>query len=89
MKITDAYTRELVMEVVNVEKPKPIIYKPATGKMEVRIGRGFSIGELKEVGLSEKEARKLGIYVDRRRKSIHNENIEILRKFLEEVRRRG
>jgi len=72
-----------------MEKPKPIIYKPATDKMEVRIGRGFSIGELKEVGLSEKEARKLGIYVDRRRKSIHNENIEILRKFLEEVRRKG
>ena len=80
---------EILEGVVGMGRPKPIVYKPATGGMEVRVGRGFSIGELKEVGLSEKEARKLGIYVDRRRRSVHRENIEILKKFLEEVRGRG
>ncbi len=70
-----------------MSKPKPIVYKPATGGLKTRIGRGFSIGELKEAGIDLKTARKLGIYVDRRRKSIHKENVETLKKYLEEVRK--
>ncbi|MGP3666809.1 MAG: ribosomal protein L13e [Candidatus Bathyarchaeota archaeon] len=48
---------------------------------KTRIGRGFSIGELKEAGLSIDKARKLGIYVDERRKSKHQENVEALKKL--------
>ena len=51
-------------------------------KRRVRIGRGFSRGELREVNLSVKEALKLGIPVDVRRSTRHNENIETLKSFL-------
>lgn len=47
-----------------------------------RQARGFSLGELKEVGLSIDKARKLGIPVDPRRKSKHEENISRLKEFL-------
>ncbi len=53
-------------------------------KRRIRTGRGFSKGELKEVNLSIKEALKLGIPVDVRRSTRHDENIEILKSFLAE-----
>jgi len=74
-------------EVRPMEKPSPIVYKPGTGGLRTRKGRGFSLGELREAGLDPNTARKLGIYVDRRRKSIHKENVEALKKYLEELRK--
>ncbi|MEM4699500.1 MAG: ribosomal protein L13e [Candidatus Nezhaarchaeales archaeon] len=50
-----------------------------------RRGRGFSLSELKEVNLSAKEARRLGLYVDERRRSKHPENVEALKRLLSEV----
>jgi len=47
-----------------------------------RAGRGFSVGELKSVGLSVKDARKLGLRVDLRRRSVHEENVKLLREYL-------
>ncbi len=49
----------------------------------MRPGRGFSLGELKEAGLSLRDAKKLGIYVDRRRKTVHPWNVEALKKVKE------
>jgi len=51
-----------------------------------KIGRGYSLGELKEVGLNRKMAKYLNIPIDPRRKSVYNENIENLKKFLESVK---
>ena len=51
----------------------------------VREGRGFSKGELREVGLSPSEAMRLGIPVDKRRRTVHEENVERLRAYLEEA----
>jgi large subunit ribosomal protein L13e len=45
-------------------------------------GRGFSRGELREVGIDIKRALKLGISVDVRRKTRHEENVKRLKQFL-------
>ncbi len=45
-------------------------------------GKGFSIVELKKAGLSIEIARKHGLRIDSRRKSAHQENIEILKKWI-------
>ena len=48
----------------------------------LRPGRGFSKLEISEVGLTIKEALRLGIPVDLRRRSKHDWNILALREFL-------
>jgi len=48
-----------------------------------REGRGFSRGELAKAGSHMKEALKLHIPLDPRRKTVHDENVEILLKLLE------
>lgn len=52
----------------------------------VREGKGFSLGELGAVELSAGNAKKMGIPVDPKRKSSHEENVEILKEFLEETK---
>jgi len=58
---------------------KPIALKKG-GKP--RYGRGFSHEELKSAGLSLREALKLRIPVDSRRRTLHKENVEVIKDFL-------
>jgi large subunit ribosomal protein L13e len=58
---------------------KPLVFKKG-GKQ--RLGKGFSLGELKEVNLSLKQALKLRIPVDPRRRTVHEDNIKSLKEFL-------
>jgi len=51
-------------------------------KRKTRTGRGFSREELKQVGLSFKQALKLRIPIDVRRRSSHKRNVEILKMYL-------
>ncbi|MBS7653591.1 MAG: ribosomal protein L13e [Candidatus Bathyarchaeia archaeon] len=55
------------------------------GKRGRRCGKGFSREELKAVGLSVVEALSLKIPVDIRRKTRHDENIEALKRHLNQA----
>jgi len=59
---------------------RPKIIKRSGKRSE---GKGFSPEELKKASLSLKEAVKLHIPVDPRRKTAHEENIRTVRTFLE------
>jgi ribosomal protein L13E len=59
---------------------KPVVFKKG-GRQ--RYGKGFSREELKKAGLSLKEASKLGIPADSRRTTVHEENINVIKGFLE------
>ncbi|KAG1769152.1 60S ribosomal protein L13 [Suillus occidentalis] len=52
---------------------------------KVREGRGFTLAELKEVGINRKEARGVGIVVDHRRRNLSEEgkklNVERLKAY--------
>jgi large subunit ribosomal protein L13e len=60
----------------------PMVFRPGT----VREGRGFSLAEIQAAGLNAGEAQILGIPVDLRRKSSHEENIEILKDFAKQAK---
>ena len=64
----------------NLKKPKAQAMVKRDKKM--RKGKGFSRGELAEVGLSFKRALKMEIPIDTKRKTHHKENIEILRDLI-------
>jgi len=68
----------------DVEAPRPIVQAPLRKELPIKLrsGRGFSIPELKAVGLDVKRARKLGLRVDERRDSCHEENVKALEEFL-------
>jgi large subunit ribosomal protein L13e len=57
------------------------VVRKRNGRM--RRGKGFSRGELREIELDFKQALKLGIPIDRRRKTKHEENIKILKRYLQ------
>ena len=61
---------------------RPIVRASIRGEVRYREGRGFSLGELKEVGLTPRQAMRLGIPVDMRRKTVHEWNVERLKEFL-------
>lgn len=72
--------------------PSPVVKVPSLRRFgglpprPLRAGRGFSVDEIKAVGLTVSEARLLGIYVDERRKSAHEENVKILQEWLNAVK---
>ncbi len=69
---------------------KPVVKRPTyrfelpTERKNVKIGRGFSKGELEKAGLTIQEAKKYKIPIDKRRKTIYEDNVSLLKKFVEE-----
>jgi len=62
---------------------KAIITKRNGKKSE---SRGFSLTELKNAGLTKQDAMKIGIPLDVKRKSMHNENVETLKMHAEKAK---
>ena len=58
-------------------------------KRKKRRGKGFGQDELSELGLSLKQALRLGIPIDTRRRSKHKENVETLKKRLERTQKKA
>jgi ribosomal protein L13E len=61
---------------------KPEVFK-ADGR---RSGKGFSLEELKQAGLNRAEAKRLEIPVDRRRRTVHERNVEVVKAFVEKMK---
>lgn len=59
-------------------KVESVVFKK---KGKPRKGKGFSREELRKAGLSFREAFKLGIPIDIRRRTIHKENVKAVRSF--------
>jgi len=59
---------------------KPKVFKKS-GKQ--RCGKGFSREELKKAGSSLAEALKFGVPVDSRRRSCYDENVGVVKAFLQ------
>merc|ERR1711865_1247121 len=65
---------------------RPVVHPPTQRyNSKVRIGRGFSLAEIKAAGLGKKEAQSLGVAVDHRRrnKSVEGQeaNVQRLREY--------
>lgn len=69
----------------SIKVPEPVVQVPSRRELpiKVRVGRGFSLPELKAVGLNIKRAMKLGLRVDGRRSSCHENNVKLLKEFLD------
>jgi hypothetical protein len=52
---------------------------------ESRRGRGFSREETSQAGLTIDDARKMGLIIDLRRKSIYPENVEALKQYMKDL----
>jgi ribosomal protein L13E len=50
------------------------------------LGKGFSLNELKEAGLNKQDAKKIGIPLDIKRKSLHEENVATLKAHAEKAK---
>ncbi len=62
---------------------EPVVKSPRTANP--RRGRGFSKDEVAEVELSIDEARQMGLIVDLRRKTKHQENIDALKQYIKDL----
>jgi len=59
---------------------KAQILKPDDKK---RDGKGFSKAEVKKAGLNSVSARKMGLPVDPRRRTVHEENVAVVKAYAE------
>ena len=55
------------------------------GRIITRTGRGFSLNELRAAGITIDVAKRLGIPIDKRRRSSREENVQMLKEFLQKI----
>jgi hypothetical protein len=54
----------------------------AGGRHRLKKARGFSLGELKQAGLQQFQARSVKIRIDERRSTVHTHNVAALKAFM-------
>ncbi len=54
------------------------------GRSGTRFGRGFSREELKKAGCLSAQIMKLGFRVDSKRRTVHEDNVEMIKKLIKE-----
>jgi len=64
---------------------EPVVKSPRDARP--KLGRGFSIDEAKQAGLTIAEARRMGLIVDLRRKTTHQENVDALKQYAKDVKK--
>ena len=57
---------------------RAIVKRRLKGALEVREGKGYSLAELRAVGLDGFKAVEKGVLFDRRRRTKHDENVQKL-----------
>ena len=73
-----------------MDLPIPVVRrKLKDGRIIEREGRGFSINELREAGITLDQAKKLEIHIDKRRRSCRRENVEALKALLKALSERS
>ena len=50
------------------------------------VGQGFSPNELKEAGVNTQQAKQIGLRVDDKRKSTHQENVDCIKSHAQEAK---
>jgi len=51
-----------------------------------KVGKGFSLNELKAAGVSKQLARQIGLPIDVKRKSSHDENVTTIKAHAEKAK---
>lgn len=62
---------------------EPTVKSPRDGRPKK--GRGFSIEETTQAGLTIDDARRMGLIVDLRRKTAHPENVKALNQYMKDL----
>ena len=61
-----------------------VVITKQNGKQSV--GKGFSLTELEKAGIDKQQARRIGLPVDVKRKSLHDENVETIKAQAEKAK---
>ena len=75
----DEATQAVTVTVFSRSRPEARVRRTDGGW---RHGRGFSRRELRSVGLSDGDAKRRSIPVDKRRRSVHQDNIEKIKRLI-------
>ena len=65
-------------------KIEAAVYSPRQ-RPQPRSGRGFSLIEIKEAGLTPNDAKRLKTVIDKRRKTVHPQNVQALKQQYESL----
>jgi large subunit ribosomal protein L13e len=73
-----------IITIKTGDKKEPTVKKPRK-YLTLRKGRGFSLNEIKRAAIPLDDAKRLDLPIDTRRKSIHDQNVNILSAIYREI----